>query len=148
MMIHPPMLYSGYVALTVPFAFAIGALITRKLDAEWLRATRRFALIAWTFLGFGLLLGARWSYTELGWGGYWAWDPVENAALMPWLLGTAFLHSIMVQEKRGMLKVWNATLIVAHLLDVRCSAPSWSAPASCSRSTPSATTPSAPTCWS
>src|SRR4051794_36917434 len=112
MMIHPPMLYSGYVAFTVPFAFAIGALITRRVDAEWIRATRRFALIAWTFLGFGLLLGARWSYTELGWGGYWAWDPVENAALMPWLLGTAFLHSIMVQEKRGMLKVWNATLVV------------------------------------
>ena len=112
MMIHPPMLYSGYVAFTIPFAFAIGALITRRLDAEWIRATRRFALIAWAFLGFGLLLGARWSYTELGWGGYWAWDPVENAALMPWLLGTAFLHSIMVQEKRGMLKVWNACLIV------------------------------------
>jgi cytochrome c-type biogenesis protein CcmF len=112
MMIHPPMLYSGYVAFTVPFAFAIGALITRRLDSEWIRATRRFSLIAWTFLGFGLLLGARWSYTELGWGGYWAWDPVENAALMPWLLGTAFLHSIMVQEKRGMLKVWNACLIV------------------------------------
>jgi cytochrome c-type biogenesis protein CcmF len=112
MMIHPPMLYSGYVAFTVPFAFAIGALATRRLDAEWIRATRRFALIAWAFLGFGLLLGARWSYTELGWGGYWAWDPVENAALMPWLLGTAFLHSIMVQEKRGMLKVWNACLVV------------------------------------
>ncbi|MDQ3725355.1 MAG: heme lyase CcmF/NrfE family subunit [Actinomycetota bacterium] len=112
MMIHPPMLYSGYVAFTVPFAFAIGALVTRRLDAEWIRATRRFALVAWAFLGFGLLLGARWSYTELGWGGYWAWDPVENAALMPWLLGTAFLHSIMVQEKRGMLKVWNAALIV------------------------------------
>jgi cytochrome c-type biogenesis protein CcmF len=113
MMIHPPMLYSGYVAFTIPFAFAIGALITRRLDASWIRATRRFALIAWAFLGFGLLLGARWSYTELGWGGYWAWDPVENAALMPWLMGTAFLHSIMVQEKRGMLKVWNACLIVA-----------------------------------
>jgi cytochrome c-type biogenesis protein CcmF len=112
MMIHPPMLYSGYVAFTVPFAFAVGALLTRRLDAEWIRATRRFALIAWAFLGFGLLLGARWSYTELGWGGYWAWDPVENAALMPWLLGTAFLHSIMVQEKRGMLKVWNACLVV------------------------------------
>src|SRR3954466_8840561 len=112
MMIHPPMLYSGYVSLTVPFAFAIGALITRRLDAEWIRSTRRFALIAWALLGFGLLLGARWSYTELGWGGYWAWDPVENAALMPWLAGTAFLHSIMVQEKRGMLKVWNACLIV------------------------------------
>jgi cytochrome c-type biogenesis protein CcmF len=113
MMIHPPMLYSGYVAFTIPFAFAIGALATRRLDADWIRATRRFALIAWALLGFGLLLGARWSYTELGWGGYWAWDPVENAALMPWLIGTAFLHSIMVQEKRGMLKVWNACLIVA-----------------------------------
>jgi cytochrome c-type biogenesis protein CcmF len=112
MMIHPPMLYSGYVAFTVPFAFAIGALITRRLDAAWIRSTRRFALIAWAFLGLGLMLGARWSYTELGWGGYWAWDPVENAALMPWLMGTAFLHSIMVQEKRGMLKVWNACLIV------------------------------------
>jgi cytochrome c-type biogenesis protein CcmF len=113
MMIHPPMLYSGYVAFTIPFAFAVGALVTRRLDAAWIRATRRFALIAWALLGFGLLLGARWSYTELGWGGYWAWDPVENAALMPWLMGTAFLHSIMVQEKRGMLKVWNACLIVA-----------------------------------
>src|SRR4051794_5350463 len=113
MMIHPPMLYSGYVSFTVPFAFAIGALVTRRVDADWIRATRRFALIAWALLGFGLLLGARWSYTELGWGGYWAWDPVENAALMPWLVGTAFLHSIMVQEKRGMLKVWNACLIVA-----------------------------------
>ena len=113
MMIHPPMLYSGYVAFTIPFAFAIGALITRRLDASWIRSTRRFALIAWALLGVGLLLGARWSYTELGWGGYWAWDPVENAALMPWLTGTAFLHSIMVQEKRGMLKAWNAGLIVA-----------------------------------
>jgi cytochrome c-type biogenesis protein CcmF len=112
MMVHPPMLYSGYVAFTVPFAFAIGALVTRRLDAAWIRSTRRFALIAWAFLGIGLLLGARWSYTELGWGGYWAWDPVENAALMPWLTGTAFLHSIMVQEKRGMLKAWNASLIV------------------------------------
>ena len=84
MMIHPPMLYSGYVAFTIPFAFAIGALNTRRLDAAWIRSTRHFALIAWAFLGFGLLLGARWSYTELGWGGYWAWDPVENAALMPW----------------------------------------------------------------
>jgi cytochrome c-type biogenesis protein CcmF len=112
MMIHPPMLYSGYVAFTVPFAFAVGALVARRVDADWIRATRKFALIAWAFLGLGLLLGARWSYTELGWGGYWAWDPVENAALMPWLVGTAFLHSIMVQEKRGMLKVWNACLIV------------------------------------
>ncbi|MET0559856.1 MAG: cytochrome c-type biogenesis CcmF C-terminal domain-containing protein [Solirubrobacterales bacterium] len=112
MMIHPPMLYSGYVTTTIPFAFAIGALITRRVDAEWIRSIRRFALISWAFLGLGLLLGARWSYTELGWGGYWAWDPVENAALMPWLVGTAFLHSIMVQEKRGMLKVWNACLVV------------------------------------
>ncbi|MET0972423.1 MAG: cytochrome c biogenesis protein CcsA, partial [Thermoleophilaceae bacterium] len=112
MMIHPPMLYKCNVGFSIPYAFAIGALATRRVDAEWIRATRRFALIAWALLGFGLLLGARWSYTELGWGGYWAWDPVENAALMPWLVGTAFLHSIMVQEKRGMLKVWNACLIV------------------------------------
>jgi cytochrome c-type biogenesis protein CcmF len=113
MMIHPPMLYTGYVGFTIPFAFAVGALITRRTGADWIRATRRFALVAWTFLGTGILLGALWSYTELGWGGYWAWDPVENAALMPWLVGTAFLHSIIVQEKRGMLKVWNASLIVA-----------------------------------
>jgi len=113
MAIHPPMLYSGYVFFTVPFAFAIGALIARKVDASWIRSTRRFALIAWTFLTIGVALGARWSYSELGWGGYWAWDPVENASLMPWLIGTAFLHSMMVQERRGMLKVWNVSLIVA-----------------------------------
>src|SRR5215207_8461904 len=113
MMIHPPMLYTGYVGFSIPFAFAIGALIARRTGADWIRATRRFALIAWTFLGTGIMLGALWSYTELGWGGYWAWDPVENASLMPWLVGTAFLHSIMVQEKRGMLKVWNASLICA-----------------------------------
>ncbi|HEY1274653.1 MAG TPA: heme lyase CcmF/NrfE family subunit [Thermoleophilaceae bacterium] len=113
MMIHPPMLYTGYVGFSVPFAFAVGALITRHTGADWIRATRRFTLIAWTFLGTGIMLGALWSYTELGWGGYWAWDPVENASLMPWLIGTAFLHSIMVQEKRGMLKVWNASLICA-----------------------------------
>ncbi len=111
MAIHPPMLYSGYVFFSIPFAFAIGALITRRLDASWIRATRRFALIAWLFLGIGILLGARWSYSELGWGGYWGWDPVENASLMPWLVGTAFLHSIMVQERRGMLRVWNVALI-------------------------------------
>ena len=111
MMIHPPMLYTGYVGFSIPFAFAIGALVTRRTGADWIRATRRFALIAWTFLGTGILLGALWSYSELGWGGYWAWDPVENASLMPWLVGTAFLHSIMVQEKRGMLKVWNVSLI-------------------------------------
>jgi cytochrome c-type biogenesis protein CcmF len=113
MMIHPPMLYTGYVGFSIPFAFAVGALVTGRTGADWIRATRRFALVAWTFLGTGILLGALWSYTELGWGGYWAWDPVENAALMPWLVGTAFLHSIIVQEKRGMLKVWNASLIVA-----------------------------------
>jgi cytochrome c-type biogenesis protein CcmF len=113
MMIHPPMLYTGYVGFSIPFAFAIGALIARRPGADWIRATRRFALIAWTFLGTGILLGALWSYSELGWGGYWAWDPVENASLMPWLVGTAFLHSIMVQEKRGMLKIWNASLICA-----------------------------------
>jgi cytochrome c-type biogenesis protein CcmF len=112
MMIHPPMLYSGYTLLTIPFAFAIGALITGRLNAEWIQVTRRFALAAWLCLGIGILLGARWSYTELGWGGYWAWDPVENAALMPWLLATAFIHSIMIQEKRGMLKVWNVSLIL------------------------------------
>lgn len=112
MIIHPPMLYVGYVALTVPFAFAIGALISRRIDAAWIRSTRGFALVAWTFLTFGIILGARWSYTELGWGGYWAWDPVENASMMPWLITTAYIHSIMVQEKRNMLKVWNASLIV------------------------------------
>ena len=113
MMIHPPMLYSGYVGFSIPFAFAVGALVTRRTGADWIRATRRFALIAWSFLGFGIMLGALWSYSELGWGGYWAWDPVENASLMPWLTGTAFLHSVMVQEKRGMLRVWNVSLIVA-----------------------------------
>ena len=113
MMFHPPMLYSGYTLFAIPFAFAIGALIARRLDAQWIRSTRRFALAAWFFLGIGILLGARWSYAELGWGGYWAWDPVENASLMPWLTGTAFLHSILIQEKRGMLKVWNVSLALA-----------------------------------
>ena len=113
MMVHPPMLYSGYTLCIVPFAFAIGALIARRLEAEWLGAVRRFALAAWFFLGIGILLGARWSWSELGWGGYWAWDPVENAALMPWLTGTAFLHSLMVQQRRGMLKAWNASLVLA-----------------------------------
>ncbi|MEA2178174.1 MAG: cytochrome c-type biosis protein CcmF [Solirubrobacteraceae bacterium] len=113
MMIHPPMLYSGYTLFAIPFAFAVGALITRRVDAEWIRSTRRFALAAWLFLGIGILLGARWSYNELGWGGYWAWDPVENASLMPWLTGTAFIHSIMIQERRGMLKIWNASLVLS-----------------------------------
>ncbi len=112
MMFHPPMLYSGYTLMAIPFAFAVGALITGRLGSEWIRVTRRFALAAWLFLGIGILLGARWSYTELGWGGYWAWDAVENAALMPFLCITAFIHSVMIQEKRGMLKVWNASLIL------------------------------------
>jgi len=113
MMIHPPMLYAGYTLFAVPFAFAAAAVIARRVDAEWITSTRRFSLAAWTFLGFGIMLGARWSYAELGWGGYWAWDPVENASLLPWLTGTAFLHSVMVQEKRGMLKVWNVSLVLA-----------------------------------
>ncbi|HEX2085066.1 MAG TPA: cytochrome c-type biogenesis CcmF C-terminal domain-containing protein [Solirubrobacteraceae bacterium] len=113
MMIHPPMLYSGYTLFAIPFAFGVGALLRRRVDADWVVATRRFALAAWLLLGTGILLGARWSYAELGWGGYWAWDPVENASLLPWLTGTAFLHSLMIQEKRGMLKVWNASLVLA-----------------------------------
>ena len=116
MVIHPPMLYSGYVLLSIPFAFMIAALITRRVDASWIRVTRRFALAAWLFLGLGLLLGSRWSYEELGWGGYWGWDPVENAALMPWLVTTAFIHSVLVQERRGMLKVWNVSLIAMAFL--------------------------------
>src|ERR671926_4946 len=95
------------------FSFALGALVARRLNADWIRHTRPFTLTAWFFLGLGIVLGARWSYSELGWGGYWAWDPVENASLMPWLTGTAFLHSVMIQEKRGMLKVWNASLVLA-----------------------------------
>jgi cytochrome c-type biogenesis protein CcmF len=113
MMIHPIMLYSGYTLFTIPFAFAVGALIVRRVDAEWLRATRVYALAAWLALGVGIILGARWSYAELGWGGYWAWDPVENAALLPWLTGTAFLHSVKIQERRGMMKIWNASLVLA-----------------------------------
>ncbi len=113
MMIHPPMLYSGYTLCTIPLAFGMGALLARRVDADWIRAIRRFAFAAWLFLGVGILLGARWSYSELGWGGYWGWDAVENASLMPWLTGTAFLHSLMIQEKRGMLKVWNVSLVLA-----------------------------------
>ncbi len=112
MAIHPITLYLGYVGVTVPFAFGMGALLSGKLDDEWIRESRKWALLAWTFLSLGLLLGARWAYLELGWGGYWAWDPVENAAFMPWLVGTAFLHSVMIQEKRGMLKKWNLSLII------------------------------------
>jgi cytochrome c-type biogenesis protein CcmF len=113
MMIHPPMLYSGYTLFAVPFAFGIAALVTRRLGTDWIRTTRPFALAAWLCLGVGVILGARWSYSELGWGGYWAWDGVENAALMPWLTGTAFLHSVMIQERRGMLKMWNVSLVLA-----------------------------------
>jgi len=116
MAFHPPNLYLGYVATTIPFAFAIAALITRRLDAEWLAAVRRWALVSWFFLTVGITMGMWWAYVELGWGGYWAWDPVENASLLPWLTGTAFLHSIMVQEKRGMLRKWNVVLVVSTFL--------------------------------
>ncbi len=112
MMIHPPCLYLGYVGFSVPFAFAISALATRRTGDVWFRTTRRWTLFAWFFLGIGILLGSYWAYIELGWGGYWAWDPVENASLMPWLTGTAFLHSVMIQEKKGMLKIWNMSLII------------------------------------
>ena len=112
MMIHPPFLYLGFVGLTIPFAFAMGALLARRSDELWIVATRRWTLFAWTALGIGQLLGAHWAYVEVGWGGYYAWDPVENAALMPWLAATAFLHSVMIQEKRGMLKVWNMLLVI------------------------------------
>ena len=116
MAIHPPMLYLGWVGTAIPFAFAIGALVTRRLDTEWLAAIRRWSLISWFFLTIGLVLGMWWAYVELGWGGYWAWDPVENAPLTSWLCQTAFLHSIMIQEKRGMLRKWNVTLVVAAFL--------------------------------
>ena len=111
MMIHPPLLYLGYVGLTIPFAFAAGALLSGRADERWIVATRRWTLLAWTALGIGILLGAKWAYEEVGWGGYYAWDPVENAALMPWLASTAFLHSVMVQEKKNMLRVWNVVLV-------------------------------------
>ncbi|MGZ6252536.1 MAG: heme lyase CcmF/NrfE family subunit [Candidatus Binataceae bacterium] len=111
MAIHPPSLYTGYVSAAVPFAFACGALITRKLDDGWIRTTRRWAIFSWFFLTLGNLFGARWAYEVLGWGGYWAWDPVENAAFMPWLVMTAYLHSVMIQERKDMLKVWNLALI-------------------------------------
>jgi cytochrome c-type biogenesis protein CcmF len=112
MVIHPPMLYLGFVGFAVPFAFAMAALFTRQLGDTWIRTTRRWTMIAWMFLSIGIMLGGKWAYHELGWGGFWAWDPVENASLMPWLIGTAFLHSVMVQEKKGMLKVWNMVLVI------------------------------------
>jgi cytochrome c-type biogenesis protein CcmF len=111
MAIHPPSLYTGYVSASVPFAFACGALITRRLDDAWIRTTRRWAIFSWFFLTLGNLFGARWAYEVLGWGGYWAWDPVENAAFMPWLVMTAYLHSVMMQERKDMLKVWNLALV-------------------------------------
>jgi cytochrome c-type biogenesis protein CcmF len=111
MVIHPPMLYLGYVGFTIPFAFALGALIMKYPGEKWIHITRRWTMVTWGFLTVGIFLGAHWAYAVLGWGGYWGWDPVENASLMPWLVGTAFLHSVMMQEKRGMLKVWNMWLV-------------------------------------
>lgn len=116
MVIHPPMLYLGYVGFTVPFAFALGALIMRYPGEKWIHITRRWTMVTWLFLTCGIFLGAHWAYSVLGWGGYWGWDPVENASLMPWLTGTAFLHSVMMQEKRGMMKSWNVWLIFATFL--------------------------------
>jgi cytochrome c-type biogenesis protein CcmF len=112
MVIHPPMLYLGFVSFVIPYAFAMAALITGRTDDRWIRLTRRWTLWAWLFLSFGLVLGGRWAYDVLGWGGYWGWDPVEIAAFMPWLTGTAFLHSVMIQEKRGLLKHWNMILVI------------------------------------
>ena len=112
MAIHPPLLYIGFVAFVIPYAFAMAALFTRRTDHMWIRATRRWTLTAWIFLSLGLLLGGWWAYDVLGWGGYWGWDPVENASLIPWLVGTAYLHSVMMQESRGMLKRWNMALII------------------------------------
>ncbi|MBU6349084.1 MAG: heme lyase CcmF/NrfE family subunit [Chloroflexi bacterium] len=111
MIIHPVMLYLGYVGMAVPFAFAVGALVSKRLDNEWVHTVRRWTLIPWMFLSAGIIMGSQWAYMELGWGGYWAWDPVENASFLPWLTGTAFLHSIIIQEQRGILKVWNVVLI-------------------------------------
>src|ERR1700740_1965425 len=111
MVIHPPMLYLGYVGFSVPFAFALGALMMRYPGEKWIHITRRWTMVTWLFLTCGIFLGAHWAYSVLGWGGYWGWDPVENASLMPWLTGTAFLHSVMMQEKRGMMKTWNVWLI-------------------------------------
>ncbi|HVH08372.1 MAG TPA: heme lyase CcmF/NrfE family subunit [Gemmatimonadales bacterium] len=116
MVFHPPMLYLGYISITIPFAFAIAALLSNRLDGDWLVAIRKWTLLSWLFLSIGICLGMWWAYVELGWGGYWAWDPVENASLLPWLTMTAFLHSVMIQEKRGMLKKWNLALILGSWL--------------------------------
>src|SRR5438477_3945796 len=119
MLVHPPMLLMGYMSFSVPFAFAVAALVTGQLSSDWLRAIRRWTLAAWSIQTTGLILGAWWAYHVLGWGGYWGWDPVENVALMPWLVGTAFIHSIQMQERRGMLKAWNVLLImVAFFLSI------------------------------
>jgi len=112
MIVHPPLLYLGFVGFTIPFAFAMAALVSGDLSTNWIKATRRWTLVAWMFLALGLLVGGRWAYDVLGWGGYWGWDPVENAAFLPWLIGTAFLHSVIIQEKRGMLKLWNMFLVI------------------------------------
>lgn len=112
MVIHPPILYLGYVGFTVPFAFGIAAMLTGQVGNDWLKITRRWTIVPWFFLGVGMMLGGKWAYMELGWGGYWAWDPVENAAMMPWLCGTAFIHSVMIQEKKNMLRVWNMVLLI------------------------------------
>src|SRR5262249_36861882 len=112
MMIHPPSLYTGYVSASVPFAFAIAALAAGRLGDQWIRTVRRWALFSWAFLTLGKLLGSRWPYEGLAWGAYWAWDPVENAAFMPWLVSTAYLHSVMIQEKKDMLRVWNMVLVL------------------------------------
>src|SRR5271166_1832955 len=116
MVIHPPNLYSGYTGFTIPFAFALAALLARYPGEKWIHLTRKWTMIAWCFQSLGILLGAHWAYAVLGWGGYWAWDPVENASLLPWLTGTAFLHSVMMQEKRGMMKVWNVWLVFITFL--------------------------------
>src|SRR6266571_4716623 len=116
MVFHPPMLYLGYISITIPFAFAIAALLSKRLDTDWLVAIRKWTLLSWLFLSIGICLGMWWAYVELGWGGYWAWDPVENASLLPWLVMTAFLHSVMIQEKRGMLKKWNLALVIGSWL--------------------------------
>ncbi|HTY06002.1 MAG TPA: cytochrome c-type biogenesis CcmF C-terminal domain-containing protein [Gemmatimonadales bacterium] len=113
MVFHPPMLYLGYISITIPFAFAVAALLSKRLDVDWLVAIRKWTILSWLFLSIGICLGMWWAYVELGWGGYWAWDPVENASFLPWLVMTAFLHSVMIQEKRGMLKKWNLGLILA-----------------------------------
>jgi len=116
MVIHPPTLYLGFTAFTIPFAFAVSALLTGRLDSRWIQLTRRWILTSWLFLSIGIVMGMRWAYLELGWGGYWFWDPVENASLLPWLTATAFLHSIQIQENRGMLKVWNMSLVLLTFL--------------------------------